>query len=223
MYLPAPDQVLASRDVDVDADATRSSSAVAPTASSPASDGDVVSVSSDGDLVVVSSLDDEYLGRRVEVYWPNDDPPTWYPGVVARFDPNRQHARYRVDYDDGADEWVDFPEPTVRFVSWTDWARDRTAEELVEWTENERDVEMIRKTARAVDAMVRDEMLLEAAKRGRNARVIKALVDAGAAMPYYRRKSGGSGRKRLRGHLWCMHRMNEYDRIRKRIRKMVQG
>jgi hypothetical protein len=27
MYLPAPDQVLASRDVDVDADATRSSSA----------------------------------------------------------------------------------------------------------------------------------------------------------------------------------------------------
>ena len=134
MYLPAPDQVLASRDVDVDADATRSSSAVAPTASSPASDGGVVSVSSDGDLVVVSSLDDDYLGRRVEVYWPNDDPPTWYPGVVARFDPNRQHARYRVDYDDGADEWVDFPEPTVRFVSWSDWAREKTAEELVEWT-----------------------------------------------------------------------------------------
>ena len=166
MYLPAPDQVLASRDVDVDADATRSSSAVAPTASSPASDGDVVSVSSDGDLVVVSSLDDEYLGRRVEVYWPNDDPPTWYPGVVARFDPNRQHARYRVDYDDGADEWVDFPEPTVRFVSWSDWAREKTAEELVEWTglvthesaEKRRERERIYRRAKyaALTAMERD-------------------------------------------------------------------
>jgi hypothetical protein len=31
---------------------------------------------------------------------------------------------------------------------------------IVHLTENERDVEMIRKTARAVDAKVRDEMLL---------------------------------------------------------------
>ncbi|EEH57134.1 uncharacterized protein MICPUCDRAFT_58485 [Micromonas pusilla CCMP1545] len=58
----------------------------------------------------------KYLGRRVEVHWANDDPPTWYPGVVARYDPRRKDARYRVDYDDGADEWVDFPEPTVRFL-----------------------------------------------------------------------------------------------------------
>ena len=39
----------------------------------------------------------EWLGQRVEVYWPSDE--TWFRGRIAKYDPHTN--KYQVDYDDG--------------------------------------------------------------------------------------------------------------------------
>ena len=60
------------------------------------------------------------VGAQVEVFFENDDAGNWFPGTVAEYDDSdtssHEGCPFRVLYDDGEDEWFDFPEKTVRFT-----------------------------------------------------------------------------------------------------------
>lgn len=43
------------------------------------------------------AMEAEWLGQRVEVYWPSDE--EWFRGRVTEYD--AKSNKYQVDYDDG--------------------------------------------------------------------------------------------------------------------------
>ena len=58
----------------------------------------------------MSLVDAELLGWRLRVYWIMMD--RWYDGVISKF--HQKKRRYRIDYDDGDYEWLDFEQARSR-------------------------------------------------------------------------------------------------------------
>ena len=70
--------------------------AAPPTAAKP-----IAAIAKAADTVVVPPPPDEDdVGRRLEVFWPDDD--EWFAGTVTKYDPGSQ--KHFVDYDDGTSE-----------------------------------------------------------------------------------------------------------------------
>ena len=55
----------------------------------------------------------EYIGRRVEIYWPRDK--AWYPGVLHSFNPDT--GLYSLLYDDTETEQVRHLLDLLRLIS----------------------------------------------------------------------------------------------------------
>jgi len=54
----------------------------------------------------------EVVARRVEIYWEREA--RWYSGTVTEF--RKKDARFRVEYDDGQDEYLDLSRTSYRLV-----------------------------------------------------------------------------------------------------------
>lgn len=58
--------------------------------------------------------EDVIVGSRVGVWWSGDR--VYYPGSVVQYDRTAKSRRFRLRYDDGDEEWIDFDRHKFRFL-----------------------------------------------------------------------------------------------------------